>query len=76
MLVCDLQGIKHDKEYILTDPVICSDPRQYGLTDLGEDGIRSFFNNHTCTGLCKSDWKRHYSPKNYSNVIRGTTFLF
>lgn len=75
MLVCDLQGVKLDDEYILTDPVICSVRREFGITDLGEAGIRSFFNNHQCTELCRSTWKKHKSPKNYPNVIIGTTFL-
>jgi hypothetical protein len=75
MLVCDLQGVKKDNAYILTDPVICSLNRSFGITDLGEDGIRSFFANHDCTGLCRSTWRKHGSPKRYRNVIRGTTYL-
>jgi hypothetical protein len=75
MLVCDLQGIKKDDEYILTDPVICSVQEAFGVTDCGEDGIRSFFANHQCTELCKSTWKKHSSPKQYRKVIVGTTFL-
>ena len=75
MLVCDLQGIKTENGYILTDPVICSVERNFGITDLGEDGIRSFFANHNCTELCKSTWKQHSSPKQYRNVIIGTTYI-
>jgi hypothetical protein len=75
MLVCDLQGVKREDEYILTDPVICSVQQTFGVTDVGEEGIRSFFANHECTELCKSIWKRHGSPKQYRKVIMGTTFL-
>ena len=75
MLVCDLQGVKINDRYILTDPVICSIKRAFGITDLGEDGIRSFFANHECTDLCQQTWKKHGSPKQYRKVIMGTTFL-
>jgi hypothetical protein len=75
MLVCDLQGVKTDDRYILTDPAICSVQQAFGITDLGEDGIRSFFADHECTELCKSTWRKHGSPKQYKKVIVGTTFL-
>lgn len=75
MLVCDLQGVKKNNEYILTDPVICSLSQSYGMTDLGEAGIRSFFANHDCTILCKSTWRKHSSPQKYAQVIMGTTFV-
>jgi hypothetical protein len=75
MLVCDLQGVKADDGYILTDPVICSVQQAFGITDCGEEGIRSFFANHDCTELCKSTWRKHGSPKQYKKVIKGTTFL-
>lgn len=76
MLVCDLQGVKTENGYILTDPVICSVQQTFGLTDTGEAGIRSFFDSHDCTELCKSSWKRHGSPKKYPQVIMGTTYLW
>jgi len=75
MLVCDLQGVKTEDGYILTDPAICSVRQAFGSTDIGESGIRSFFANHQCTELCKSTWRRHGSPKQYRRVIMGTTFL-
>ena len=74
-LVCDLQGIKIGDKYILTDPAICSVHRDFGMTDVSEDGIRSFFASHQCTDLCKSTWMKHTSPKQYSKVIMGTTYL-
>jgi len=74
-LLCDLQGVKSDEEYVLTDPVICSLKLKYGITDLGKKGIVAFFQNHKCTSLCSPSWRRpdvqglaHIPP------VRGTTF--
>ncbi|CAF2070575.1 unnamed protein product [Rotaria magnacalcarata] len=77
-LLCDLQGIKKSGRYILTDPVICSLTEQFGLTDLGEDGIRSFFANHKCTPLCEISWLKHPSPQQYPHniTLHGTLFRF
>ncbi|CAF1302195.1 unnamed protein product [Adineta ricciae] len=75
-LLCDLQGVKKKDRYILTDPVICSLNEQFGLTDLGEDGIRSFFANHQCTPLCERSWLKHPSPQPYPDHqnLHGTLF--
>jgi hypothetical protein len=77
-LLCDLQGVKKQDRYILTDPVICSLTEQFGITDLGEDGIRSFFASHKCTPLCENRWLKHPSPQRYPNNINfyGTLFRF
>lgn len=67
LLVCDLQGRYRDNRrhgrkaksrFELTDPAICSKSRSYGVTDLSEKGIESFFANHTCNGFCQSHWLR------------------
>ena len=40
MMVVDLQGVKTDKEYILTDPVLhCKDIDRFGSTNMGELGM-------------------------------------
>lgn len=77
-LLCDLQGVKNKDRYILTDPVICSLTEEFGITDLGEDGIRSFFANHQCTPLCGKRWLKHPSPQQYPHNINlhGTLFRF
>jgi Alpha-kinase family len=37
---------------LLTDPAIhCTQPR-FGLTNLGEDGFRHFFEAHVCNRYC------------------------
>ena len=52
MMVCDLQGVRRDDRYILTDPVICSTEEIYGETDLGVVGMGHFFDTHRCTTFC------------------------
>lgn len=74
LLLCDLQGVKKDDQYILTDPVICSLGHTYGITDLGERGIRSFFAYHRCTNLCDSSWLKHPHPVKYDESGCGTEF--
>ncbi|KAI1733652.1 kinase-like domain-containing protein [Xylaria scruposa] len=59
ILLCDLQGGSYQNGYILSDPVIMSQsPETYGPTDLGPDGIRTFFDQHRCGRFCKSSWKK------------------
>ncbi|KAK4122022.1 kinase-like protein [Parathielavia appendiculata] len=45
-VLCDLQGGIYQHEIVLSDPVILSRTRQYGVTDLGPEGISSFFSQH------------------------------
>ncbi|KAI1148180.1 kinase-like domain-containing protein [Nemania diffusa] len=59
LLLCDLQGGAYRDGYILSDPVIMSQHRRmYGPTDLGPDGIKSFFHRHRCGRFCKNEWQR------------------
>ncbi|CAG8673493.1 2595_t:CDS:1, partial [Cetraspora pellucida] len=50
LVVCDLQGIELENEFLLTDPAIhCVDSLRFGGTNLGEKGIKEcFLNNHSC----------------------------
>ncbi|KAM0192458.1 hypothetical protein ACHAPC_001795 [Botrytis cinerea] len=45
-LLCDLQG----------DPVIMSQAHDCGPADLGNDGIKSFFERHRCGQFCDRNW--------------------
>jgi Alpha-kinase family len=74
MIVCDLQGLYKvnwfaffKSRYVLTDPAICSRPRSYGPTDMGEKGIESFFANHKCNKFCQrygnGRWSRPRTPR-------------
>ncbi|XP_036370910.1 uncharacterized protein LOC115225996 [Octopus sinensis] len=53
-LVCGLQGIAHENEFKLTNPIIHSSDKQWGSTDKGRSGIKSFFRNHSCNRICKT----------------------
>ena len=54
MMIADLQGVKGDSKYMLTDPVILSNTEegQYGCTDTGVEGMAMFFLKHTCNEFC------------------------
>ena len=54
MMIADLQGVKQENGYLLTDPVILSDDNQYGCTDMGVEGMAMFFIKHRCNSLCES----------------------
>ena len=56
-MIADLQGVRSDNGYTLTDPVLMSgsvDGRRYGCTDTGVEGIVMFFLNHKCNDFCKN----------------------
>jgi hypothetical protein len=59
-LLCDLQGGHYADCYILTDPAIMStnSSKVYGPTDLGSEGVDTFFARHTCNRFCKKHWLR------------------
>ena len=52
MMVADLQGVRGDDGYTLTDPVILSTTGTYGATDMGVEGMAMFFIHHECNGIC------------------------
>lgn len=76
-LLCDLQGGISDDSIILTDPVILSRNRRFGVTDLGAKGIANFFYKHKCNSFCSTTWKQ-YKPrvrKEYFKPKRGTSMM-
>jgi Alpha-kinase family len=87
MIVCDLQGrYRHDFRndsrcrFELTDPAVCSRSRSYGVTDMGEKGIESFFANHVCNQFCSSDnsarsWQRPRHATRWFESNSGTSML-
>lgn len=57
MLVVDCQGgfDAASNRFVLTDPAVhCSDLSRFGNTNLGPNGIRHFFQNHKCNGVCRA----------------------
>lgn len=72
-VLCDLQGGIYSKGAILTDPVILSRNKSYGVTDLGPQGISSFFSNHRCNQYCKHNWSKPTDRTRYHAVQMGTS---
>ncbi|KAG8406632.1 hypothetical protein J3459_010637 [Metarhizium acridum] len=74
-VLCDLQGGIYQHEIVLSDPVILSRDRQYGVTDLGPDGISSFFAQHVCNNFCRPHWTRPANPQQHFRPIPGTSMM-
>lgn len=53
-LVCDLQGVRCNQGFILTDPAIHSKSQIFGETDLGFVGMEMFLHKHICNYICQS----------------------
>ena len=77
LVLCDLQGgvvwTKKTKGIILTDPVILSRSGSYGLTDLGQDGISTFFSRHVCNSYCRSHWAKPRAATAHYPASASTT---
>ena len=53
-VVVDIQGVQSGCTFTLTDPAIhcTSHSRHFGDTNMGQEGIKSFFKNHSCSTYC------------------------
>ncbi|KAK0741620.1 kinase-like domain-containing protein [Apiosordaria backusii] len=74
-VLCDLQGGIYQQEVVLTDPVILSRTREYGVTDLGPKGISSFFSQHECNQYCRSNWTAPANPVQHFVPVPGTSMM-
>ncbi|KAK3896806.1 kinase-like domain-containing protein [Staphylotrichum tortipilum] len=74
-VLCDLQGGIYQHEVVLSDPVILSRVGEYGVTDLGPQGISSFFSQHTCNSYCRPNWTRPANPLRHFAPVPGTTMI-
>ncbi|KAK2590909.1 hypothetical protein QQS21_011407 [Conoideocrella luteorostrata] len=74
-VLCDLQGGIYQQEVVLSDPVILSQTRQYGVTDLGPNGISSFFAQHVCNRFCRPHWTLPVNPMLHFRPVPGTTMI-
>lgn len=77
LLLCDLQGGIYKDGFIITDPVIMSNIQEYGPTDLGSDGISTFFAYHRCNKFCRKDWlaPAPQDKKKYFKVQKGSAMM-
>ncbi|KAK0646915.1 kinase-like domain-containing protein [Cercophora newfieldiana] len=74
-VLCDIQGGIYQHEVVLSDPVILSRNREYGVTDLGPEAISSFFSTHDCNAYCRPNWTLPANPVRYFQPKMGTTML-
>ncbi|XP_032785392.1 alpha-protein kinase vwkA isoform X1 [Daphnia magna] len=74
-LLCDLQGGVYKDGFVLTDPVIISTNQEYGPTDLGVEGISTFFASHRCNQYCKVQWLVPHDKKKHFNVQKSTAMV-
>lgn len=80
MVLCDLQGGiqaqrgRHNQA-VLTDPVILSRDRRFGVTDLGPQGISTFFHYHRCNQFCDPAWQEPRDCSRYISCIAGTSMM-
>ncbi|KAL7530303.1 hypothetical protein ACHAWF_003323, partial [Thalassiosira exigua] len=76
-VLCDLQGGVYDDAVVLTDPVILSRSKMYGVTDLGSQGISSFFSNHVCNEFCNygAMWAKPADQRRYFRPQAGTSMV-
>jgi hypothetical protein len=72
-LLCDLQGGIYRDGAILSDPVIHSRRRDFGVTDLGPEGMSTFFSRHRCNEFCNQSWTRPKDRNAYYQVQSGST---
>jgi hypothetical protein len=74
-LLCDLQGSScKDNGIILSDVVINSrEVGRHGPSDLGPQGISTFFSQHVCGHLCSRQWTRPKDQKKYLPVQSDTS---
>lgn len=58
LVLCELQGgfSQRSKTPILVSPAVASRESVGGVTDLGPQGIYTFFRNHTCNEYCSKRW--------------------
>jgi hypothetical protein len=74
-VLCDLQGGVYSDGVVLTDPVVLSRNRQFGVTDLGSQGISTFFSRHSCNEFCRSNWTRPVDQRPYFEANQGTSMM-
>ena len=73
LVLCDLQGGTSGNDMVLTDPVILSRTKSYGITDLGPYGISTFFSAHRCNKWCKASWTKPAKVARYFAQSMSTT---
>ena len=74
-VLCDLQGGVYSDGVVLTDPVILSRSKSFGVTDLGPNGISNFFAKHQCNEFCRSRWSKPANMGHFFEAQEGTSMM-
>jgi len=79
LMVVDLQGVKVDRAYLLTDPALHSNDLlrfRETRTNLGVKGMRQFFRSHVCSDVCsKLNLPLSMTPSSASLLSRSDSLL-
>ncbi|CAF1080685.1 unnamed protein product [Adineta ricciae] len=79
LMVVDLQGVKVDRAYLLTDPALhCDDLLRFRetRTNLGKKGMHQFFHTHVCSDICsKLNLPISQSSSSISLLYRSDSLL-
>lgn len=75
LVLCDLQGAIYGRSAMLSDPAICSKKKEYGMTDMGAQGISNFFATHRCNRFCSKRWIKPM-PKSPSRSPSRPTIVY
>lgn len=75
ILYCDLQGGVYNDGFVVSDPVIMSESKEYGPTDLGLEGISTFFAYHTCSEYCNKGWILPEDKNVYFKIKKGSAMV-
>jgi hypothetical protein len=69
-LLCDSQGSHYQDAFVLIDPDVMSrdNSKQFGVTDLGSEGIDNFFAHQKCNGFCRNHWLKPHCPQKSSRI--------
>ena len=54
LMITDLQGVRYDHKYVLTDPCVLSFDRKFGAMDNSVIGMAFFFTSHVCNSVCQA----------------------
>ena len=75
-VLCDLQGgcITAGRKYVLSDVVINSVGKKFGVTDLGPQGVENFMARHVCTSYCSPTWLQASNARFLLEAGMSTTF--
>ncbi|KAB5539299.1 kinase-like domain-containing protein [Coniochaeta sp. 2T2.1] len=67
-----MQALSHFSYHISGGSVVLW---EYGSTDIGPDGISTFFNEHECNEFCRPNWIYPAAVAQYFQPTMGTTML-